>query len=164
LEKFSLDPLEFVKAKALSAIHELLSKKPEQENNLLPLLVNKMGDLDRKIASKASYLLSLLLQKHPVMKQVVIKEVSRLLFRQHVTEKARYYAITFMNQIVLSNKDYDKLAAAEMVNIYFTVFEELVAKTRKDNGNDNGINAKLMAALLTGVNRAFPFSEIEDAV
>ena len=51
--------------------------KPECEARLLNGLVNKLGDPDRKIASKASYMLSMLLEKHPVMKVVVVREVRR---------------------------------------------------------------------------------------
>jgi hypothetical protein len=97
------DTLPFVKSKALSCIFDLLTEKPEQEQNLLALLVNKLGDLDRKIASKACYLLGQVLVKHPNMCFVVVKEVERLVRRVGVSPRARYYAITFLNQIVLTN-------------------------------------------------------------
>lgn len=42
LEELSHDNLEYVKNKSLSSIYELLVAKPEQEKNLLTLLVNKL--------------------------------------------------------------------------------------------------------------------------
>lgn len=48
---------------------------------LLPYLVNKMGDPSKKIASKAMHALTLVLQKHPNMKGVIMDEVEKLLFR-----------------------------------------------------------------------------------
>lgn len=174
-----MDPLLFVKTKMMTYIYDLLKAKPEEEQNLLTLLVNKMGDQERKIASKTTHLLSQLLQEHPAMKVIVIKEVERLLFRANVAEKAKYYAIIFLNQIVLSNRPDDKAAANYMIQLYFSVFEGLVPqikstergkKSKKPAKNEvsaaqaDGINVKVMGGLLTGVNRAFPYSNIDDDV
>lgn len=76
---------------------------PVQEGKLLSGLVNKLGDPSRKIASKAGYLLSSLLQEHPAMKVVVVAEVQRFMFRQGLQERARYYGVVFLNQMVLSH-------------------------------------------------------------
>jgi ribosome biogenesis protein MAK21 len=59
-------------------MYDLLARKPEGEARLLAGLVNKLGDPSRKLASKAAYLLSQLLGEHPVMKPVVVREVSRV--------------------------------------------------------------------------------------
>ena len=48
---------------------------------LLPNLVNKMGDPSKKIASKAMHALTLVLEKHPNMKGVIMDEIEKLLFR-----------------------------------------------------------------------------------
>lgn len=42
LEALSLDPLPYVRTQAMSLISTLLCDKPEQEQNLLRLLVNKL--------------------------------------------------------------------------------------------------------------------------
>ena len=52
LEEGSRDNLEYVKERALRAAAELLRAKPEAEAALLSLLVNKLGDPSRKLASK----------------------------------------------------------------------------------------------------------------
>jgi ribosome biogenesis protein MAK21 len=59
----------------LQAMYDLLVRKPEGEAKLLRALVNKLGDPNRKIGSKAGFLLSQLLVHHPVMKPVVAAEV-----------------------------------------------------------------------------------------
>ncbi|TPX36685.1 hypothetical protein SmJEL517_g01384 [Synchytrium microbalum] len=210
LEVLSHDPVLNVKTRILSYIHDLLVAKPEQEQNLLVLLVNKLGDSDRKVAAKAVHHLTQLLSTHPNMKMVVIKEVQQLLFRPNVAARAQYISITYLNQIVLSNRPEDVKAANHLVEIYFTVFERLGNAIRgrkpeddkpkkndrknnkshdnkhgkhgkhgkKDNQHNNkkeqeteepamivdGIESKMMAAVLTGVNRAFPFSKLDDAV
>ena len=156
----STDPLEFVKVKVISILSELM-EKPEQQDNLLALLVNKLGDLDKKIASKTSYYLICLVQKQSDMKAKVIKQVEKLIFRPNVSERARYYAITFLNQIVLSHKSQDVECANHLIDIYFKIFEILIQTQTKKN-DLQGIHAKMMTGLLTGVNRAFPFSKIQN--
>ena len=73
LDERSRDNVDFVKEKAVKAAYELLSAKPEQEARLLALVVNKLGDPSRKLASKAGYLLLCLLDQHPGMKAVVVR-------------------------------------------------------------------------------------------
>ncbi|ORX82922.1 CBF-domain-containing protein [Anaeromyces robustus] len=183
LEEMSHDNLDFVKNKAISSIFELLVAKPEQEKNLLTLLVNKLGDTNRKLASKASYLLSQLLLKHPNMKLVVIKEIEHLLFRTNISERAQYYAVIFLNQIILTRTKAGEEAANKLIEIYFVLFEKLCGKNTTKKGKKNkkktnnskinnganiteidSVNVKMMAALLTGVNRTFPFAKVEDEV
>lgn len=72
LDDRSRDNIDFVKDRALKAAYELLSSKPELEARLLSIVVNKLGDPSRKLASKAGYLLLCLLDQHPGMKQVVV--------------------------------------------------------------------------------------------
>ncbi|XP_066280307.1 CCAAT/enhancer-binding protein zeta-like [Branchiostoma lanceolatum] len=140
------------KSKALGTVLELLSNKPEQEKVLLELLVNKVGDPDYKIASKAAHLLGKLVDMHPNMRIVVVREVERLLYRPNVSNKAQYYSMCFLNQLVLDH-DSSELAN-KLVTIYFSFFKVYVQKKEKDT--------KMLSALLTGVNRAFPYANVKD--
>ncbi|KAG1664483.1 CCAAT/enhancer-binding protein zeta [Nymphon striatum] len=149
LEAMTYDTVEMNKQKAVSAMFELLSCNPEQEQFLLTKLVNKVGDPLHRVAAKASRCLCLLLQKHPVMSYIVVAEVEHLLYRSNVAVKAQYYAICFLNQIVFtSNQDSD--LAAKLINIYFSFFKLCNKKGEVDS--------KMMSALLTGVNRAYPYA------
>ncbi len=47
---------------------ELLNEVPEAEAKILSMLVNKLGDPERKVGSKVVYLMSETLHKHPGMK------------------------------------------------------------------------------------------------
>ncbi|KAF8191466.1 CBF/Mak21 family-domain-containing protein [Mycena galopus ATCC 62051] len=81
LETLSLDPLPYVRTQALTLIFTLLRDKPEQEQNLLRLLVNKLGDTDKSICSRASHHLLQVLQSHPSMKSVIVREIIALVLR-----------------------------------------------------------------------------------
>ncbi|KAI0631606.1 CBF/Mak21 family-domain-containing protein [Trametes polyzona] len=81
LETFSLDPLTYVRTQTLAFLATLLRAQPEQEQNLLRLLVNKLGDTEKSVCSRASYHLLQILQAHPAMKGVIVREVRALIFR-----------------------------------------------------------------------------------
>ncbi|XP_052602278.1 CCAAT/enhancer-binding protein zeta [Peromyscus californicus insignis] len=152
LETLSHDSLVATKTRALVAAHELLCDKPEEEKALLVQVVNKLGDPQNRIATKASHLLEVLLRKHPNMKGVVCGEIERLLFRSNISSKAQYYAICFLNQMVLSHEESE--LANKLITLYFCFFRTCIKK--KD------IESKMLSAILTGVNRAYPYSQIGD--
>eukprot|EP01138_Halocafeteria_seosinensis_P014490 gb/GECG01014793.1/.p1 GENE.gb/GECG01014793.1/~~gb/GECG01014793.1/.p1 ORF type:complete len:827 (+),score=142.82 gb/GECG01014793.1/:1-2481(+) len=148
LESASHDSMRHFRTLAVRSVYELLLEFPEQEAALLTLLVNKLGDADRKIASKATFLLQQLVQKHQAMKPIVVREVQQFLVRPSVSQKARYYAILFLSQLPLV-RGWTSLAD-QLVTVYFSMFERCVKY--------NEVNSRVMSALLTGVNRAFPYT------
>lgn len=206
------DPLPFVRQQAVAQIFILLREKSEQEQNLLRLLVNKLGDGDRAVASKATNNLLELLNVHPNMKGIVACEVSELIHKpnrstnhtdrdskkRHQTH-AKYYGVLMLNQIVLTRQDAD--VANLLVSLYFELFEdalnmEAFNKRDEDSGPESKTSpaqrkqknrwhhgkrgkparsdelvkvvqdsdGKTMAAILTGVRRAFPFANLETSV
>ena len=151
LDAVARDTVEKTKLKALATVAELLAGHPEQEASLLERLVNKLGDPSRSVAAKAMYQLTNLLEKHPAMRAVVVSEVERLLYRQNINPKAQYYGICFLSTIILDRSNSEELAA-RLITIYFSFFKVSVTKGEVDT--------KLMKALLTGVNRAFPYASL----
>ncbi|KAF7305180.1 CCAAT-box-binding transcriptional factor [Mycena kentingensis (nom. inval.)] len=88
LETLSLDPLPYVRTQAITLVCTLLREKPEQEQNLLRLLVNKLGDTEKSICSRASHLLLQVLQTHPAMKSVIVREIIALVLRPQIAPVA----------------------------------------------------------------------------
>ncbi|KAG8533446.1 uncharacterized protein KY384_002229 [Bacidia gigantensis] len=199
LESWCNDEVVFARSKSVDCVYSLLKEKPEQEANLLRLLVNKLGDSDKKVASKASFNILQLQTTHPFMKPIIIAAIeSDLLFRPGQSLHARYYAVITLNQTVLSNKEEN--VAKKLIDIYFALFMKLlndplepvskakevkVASSVKINskgevqggGGAPGKNAlkkqaqnskstaaaeelreKMLSAVLTGVNRAIPYT------
>ncbi|KCV72703.1 hypothetical protein H696_00282, partial [Fonticula alba] len=168
--------------------YELLNLKPEQEQLLLKLLANKLGDSDNKIASKASRQLNLLLNNHPNMKTIVNRHIEEVLFRPNVGDRAQYYCIITMNQTILTARDSD--LANHLINIYFTLFKQMMdahataerekfSKRRRakhfgrkrkapqslsESAEDEELDSKMLSALLSGINRALPFSKLDEDV
>lgn len=190
LEVWCSDEIEYSRSRALDFVFGLLKSKPEQEANLLRLLVNKLGDRERKISSRASYLLLQLLNIHPAMKAVVISTVEQeVLLKPGQSLRTRYTAINTLNQTILSTKE--PAIADTLLRIYFDTFLALLKsgslgdfelpggdgkrevarkapkKRRGSNasapGNEQETAQKLISSLLTGVNRAMPFATADDS-
>ncbi|XP_065069004.1 CCAAT/enhancer-binding protein zeta-like [Rhopilema esculentum] len=150
LQNLSRDTIPGIRDKTVGILYELLAMKPEQEQKLLTAIINKLGDPTRKVASRVCYLLGQLVVKHPNMKLIVIQEVERLLYRTNLSSKAQYYAICFLNQIMLTKSE--SAVASKLISIYFSFF-----KARASSSDES--DSKMLSALLSGVNRAFPFVE-----
>ena len=200
IETWCNDEIVFARVKVVDYVYELLRDKPEQEANLLRLLVNKLGDSDKKIASKASYNILQLETSHPLMKLIIISAIeSDLLFRPGQSMHAKYYAVITLNQTVLSGKEEE--VAKKLLNIYFTLFINLLSKPepvkpklpdtkavtfnkkgeRQGGGGaagkksqkklaekvksvtvDDELREKMLSVVLTGVNRAIPYTKTDD--
>lgn len=194
LEVWSNDEIEYSRSRSLDFVFNLLKEKPEQEANLLRLLVNKLGDRERKIASRASYLILQLLNIHPGMKAIVIDAVEQeVLLRPGQAERAKYYAITTLNQTILSGKE--PSVADTLVRIYFELFLSMLKsgalgavdlpaddnltgdkkaggkhrkrrnqrRDEKKSTSEGDVAEKLVSAILTGVNRAIPFAMTDES-
>jgi ribosome biogenesis protein MAK21 len=197
LEGWCNDEVEYARSRAVTYVYELLKEKPEQEANLLRLLVNKLGDPDKKIASRASYLLLQLQISHPLMKSVIVSSIeTELLLRPGQSLHAKYYAINTLNQTILSVREEE--VAKRLLAIYFELFVTLLKKPEsikapiagalnrkgqiQGGGGQIGKMAKakaakdeqakttseetiekMISAVLTGVNRAFPFSNTDNS-
>ncbi|POY72058.1 hypothetical protein BMF94_4928 [Rhodotorula taiwanensis] len=244
LEQMSVDPLPHPRTQAVMHLSSMLRDKPEQESNILRLLVNKLGDTNRAIASKTSHHLLQVLQTHPGMTPILVREVAALVLRpraaivsatpaastSHVRfgdedskgkkdsaagpakdtarDNARYYGVVTLNQVMLKKEQGE--VAAKMVDVYFEVFSDVLGRLpdaeedekekgsgdeaaaaqkgkkrarddgKKQNGKKGGkkggkqaaaehddavndVDSKLVAAVLTGINRAFPFAKLDDA-
>lgn len=197
LETWCNDEVVFARGKAIDYVCQLLREKPEQEANLLRLLVNKLGDSDKKIASKTSYHILQLETAHPLMKPTIIFAIeSDLLFRPGQNLHAQYYAIITLNQTILSSKEED--VAKKLLDIYFSLFAKLLAKPEpktseaatikinqkgevqggggpagkaarrkaaskeKATAVEDDLREKMLSAVLTGVNRAVPYTNTND--
>lgn len=188
IEALSHDPFAHVRQSMVGYVYELLAGKPEQEQNLLALLVNKLGDLDKKVASRTTYLIHSLLIKHPNMKDIIIGAVQELLFRKGMSPRAQYYGILSLNQMILTASPADEAAANHLMEVYFAIFRKILLKRKErpailsqaqDSSNKGNrkakkraedaeraaeaeaeLESKVISAVLTGINRAFPFAKM----
>lgn len=164
LEECGRDTVAHFKQKAVRVTFDLLLAKPENEKALLAMLVNKLGDPERKVSSSASYNLARLIEKHhPQMRLIVVREVEHLIRRPNVSRRTQYYAISFLNQMRFREGE-DVELSRRMLRIYMELFTTCIdgdrnAQKLKKEGGVESKESRLMGALLNGVNRAYPFTQ-----
>lgn len=164
---------EMHKIATLHSAGALLASVPEGESQLLAMIVNKLGDPGKKTAAAAGHQLRLILQKHPNMQMIIAREVQQLTHRPHLSSKALYNCIVFLNQLKLEKED-DKTSQSRMtdnlpsslIKTYFRLFEVATKSNKKGlkdkDSDDKGTKSRLLSALLTGVNRAHPYLPSKD--
>ncbi|CAF3169610.1 unnamed protein product [Rotaria socialis] len=151
LQQIAHDPIAQIRIKPISMLERLLSQRPEQEKRLLELIVDKLGDPDSTVASKTLHLLNQLLEKHPGMKNVLVNEIERLLFRQNIRPSAQHYALCCLTAIIFTSQDND--LANKLIKIYFALFRLFSIK--------ENVSSKFFAILLGGVTRAISFAKVD---
>lgn len=185
VERACKDEIIHHKIAAMKRAADLLQERPEQERFLLSLLCSKMGDPDVKASGQASHLLRRVANAHPQMRVTMVAELESSILSASASEAYVYEAVIFLNQTILRQGDSE--LADRLIDIYFALFEKNLQKiesvpaqmlkstpskkSKKKNktltqtvvGAKQGVNSKLMAALLTGVNRALPFCESQTA-
>ena len=144
------DPLLHVRQRMVGRLYGMLCAKPELERRVLSLLVNKLGDPDKKVSSRLAHLLGQLTVAHPAMKGVVLAECQRFVLRPNVSEAAQYYAVTFMNQMILTRRE--PHLAHTLLLIYLALFSARVSSGAP-------LGSRMFSCLLSGLHRAIPFCD-----
>jgi ribosome biogenesis protein MAK21 len=130
------------------------------------------------VASKASYLINQIFPKHPYMKKIVIKEIEQLILLPTANYHSQYYGVIALNRIILAKRDIE--VANKLIDVYFVLFAKLLETKEKEIRNskvsyskpknkdnkefEDAVDSKMIAALLTGVNRAYKFAKIDNTV
>lgn len=144
--------IDHFKKTAMSTVKDLLTSKPEQENKLLEMLVNKLGDPSTKVSTYAVTLLKEIAQEHAAMRSFIVREVRQLM--NHSPSKVVYVSVLFLSQIPLHKGDNE--VALQLVETFIGHFERSV--------KEDTTKSKLQSALLVGINRSFPFLEDKRAL
>lgn len=155
--------LEMTKIAALRTGAALLRSVPEGEVLLLGLIANKLGDPQNKTAAAAGHELRAVVNAHPNMKIVIAREVQQLAHRPHLSPRALYNCIAFLNQLKLDAAPSENSLPAALITTYFKLFEVAIRRTG-DRAVNHEVSARsrLLQALLIGINRAHPYLPKED--
>ncbi len=140
LEGCANDPMAHLKRTALRCAAELLAAAPEGEARLLTLLVTKLGDPDRKVASGAAHHLSNLCSKHSAMKTIVVANVRAFVLDSSTSDRARYYGVTFLTQLPL-HRGWRTLVTS-LLGTYLAVFQRSLVDVERKPRHKGGRNKK----------------------
>jgi len=153
LEATTHDTVEHFREFSVKILADLLLARPhEQASAILSILVNKLGDPDKKLASKVCYHLTCVIKRKEPLRMTLAKEVEIYLARSNLTQHAQYYGTIVLNQMILKRGEFE--LPNKLINIYFALFKKLHSAGE--------IEGKILNSLLTGVNRAFPYASLSD--
>lgn len=126
LRKATMDQLEKFKVTIIKCASELVVTVPEQRSNMLSVVVNKMGDINGKTASKASYFVSEMLRKHEEVATDIIGAIRDVISRPNISATAVRRCLTALNSIKYSRKNPQQAEAMlSLLVVYFTsLFKE----------------------------------------
>lgn len=131
LKTLSHDDLEFYRKFALNVLESLLEKKPELEEQILQIIVNKLGDSSKKVQCHTIYLLLKLSQAHIEMTPVIIHEVNLFIARHGTKTTHIYYGVAYLNRISSMVAPKDERVRVMLLRIYFSLFKRLLKTDEK---------------------------------
>lgn len=112
--------------RSLRILYELVLAYPAgwTEPILLRLLVNKLGDPERKLASRVVYYLQMAVERHepltlPAVK-LVQEGVMKYVPKVHQSDKIAYYGLTFFSQLKLSD------GASEVTEVLLATYQHFL--------------------------------------
>ncbi|KAJ1972207.1 RNA-binding ribosome biosynthesis protein mak21, partial [Dimargaris verticillata] len=125
LESLTFDTVPRMKRLSLTYTYDLLNGTPEGEENLLRLLVYKLGDVHNAVQASASNHLLNLVTNHPNMKLVVASVMEDFVLTTQTHDRACYYAMNTLNQFHFRS-ELDTDLANKLIRIYFLVFHKVM--------------------------------------
>lgn len=110
------DPIKTIKKKYMSLLLDMITSKPEREEKILDVLINKLGDPEIEVANHAIKLLKTLQENHPRMSLVLFKSVQNFMSK---STKGKYYALVYLSQM---HMDRSKEFVSYSLNFFFDLF------------------------------------------
>jgi ribosome biogenesis protein MAK21 len=142
LGSWSNDNLDYFKKLAISITSDCLIDRPEREENLLSLLINKIGDPSAEISKHTIQSILKIAKKHSNMTPVIFNEVQQYI--SHLPPTSLYFYISLLNKLIFTYADMDFITS--LLKLYFSLFKQLSKATSDTNKNS------ILTLLLRGIN------------
>lgn len=188
IEILTQDPILHARERGCRLAYQLLLANPhEQDTNILALLANKLGDSERRLSSRIPYYFAQLANTHSnLLTATAIEYIRQVIERPGVTDRTKYYALTFLVEVRLARGA--PLVTAAILQVYLGLFKQYIVAGMAAAGDKKNFNSKrqkrlrhrqkrrgevasaaeqpavpeeharMAKMLLTGINRAFPFA------
>lgn len=128
LVELSKDDLEYFRKLALDILVDLIQAKPEIEDLILSIVINKLGDNSKKVQLHAISVLCKLVKNHHKMASTIVHEVNVMLQRPGITVVQRYYSTAFLNKVALIGGSHDEKLRLSLFKVYFYMFRSILQK------------------------------------
>ena len=142
LGKCTNDSLDYFKKLAISIVADCLMERPEREETLLSILINKLGDPTHEIAKHTIQNILKILRKHGNMTAVFTGEIQQ--YVERVQNKSLYFYISCLNKIVFYEDDPEYIS--DILKLYFSQFKRL------SRGHETNHKNEILTLILRGIN------------
>eukprot|EP00834_Sanchytrium_tribonematis_P004269 NODE_201_length_13147_cov_1.076104.p2 type:complete len:698 gc:universal NODE_201_length_13147_cov_1.076104:1945-4038(+) len=170
IEEWLKDNVQNSKLRMLSFLYSLGVYTFEHSENIIRLVANKLGDPDKKVASKAGYVLITISNEKSALKWSVIRNLkSQISKTDNINCKS--VSLNHLSQIKFSLKDDTKLYS-DVITIYMEIMDEVMGinpnvisfdvkekDKKKLRVPDEGPEFKVIHYSLTGLKRVLPYIE-----
>lgn len=147
MELFLRGNVDLLKTASLDALSKFLVHSPEQEDVLLKLIVNKLGDTRRLINGHTVEVLAKVTEAHSAMFPIIVREIENLVFRPNVLERAKYYGVVFLVKSFRSSELKDQKNAENLLGVFLSLFRLQIKLGEMDS--------RLLKALIGGISEAY---------
>ncbi|KAH9261707.1 hypothetical protein BASA81_000363 [Batrachochytrium salamandrivorans] len=138
---------------ALQRTFDIVNEKPECEVFLLNILCSVSG---LKQTNMNFHLLRKLVQANPQFQVKICQLLEAQAISSTATPSSQYDICCYLNQTIFHQSSADsQLLANRLMETYFVLFQ------RTSQNSEAEQETKLLSAILTGVNRAFPYASRE---
>ena len=130
-----------IKKKNMDCLCEMLVKKPESEEKILQVIVNKLGDTSNEISNYAIKLLNQIQEIHMNMSNIIFKYVT-IFYSMNEKKEAKLNALNYLVQMEIpnvTNFNYKKIFFEDSINFFFGLFNQI---SNQNEGNNNLENEK----------------------
>lgn len=122
------DPVKQMKKKYMQVLLEMITKRPEREEKILDVLINKLGDPDVDVTNSAIKTLKQLQMNHPKMSLIIFQNIRNFMSRCD-KETARYYSLVYLTQMFITNNpEYIEENLKYFFDLFNTFCDEDAAK------------------------------------
>ena len=116
-----------IKKKNMDCLCEMLVKKPESEEKILQVIVNKLGDTSNEISNYAIKLLNQIQEIHMNMSNIIFKYVT-IFYSMNEKKEAKLNALNYLVQMEIpnvTNFNYKKIFFEDSINFFFGLFNKI---------------------------------------
>jgi ribosome biogenesis protein MAK21 len=166
------DTLNPIKKKFMGILLEMLVKRPEREEKILEVLINKLGDPDVDICNHSIKLLKSLQQSHPKMSLIILKNVENFIARNSSRASSIFYSLVFLTHMNVINEQnfleyslkfffdlFNKYADKEKEETFLQGKNQKFSKFNKNNGENSFSNNKILSLIVKRINMLCKFSQ-----
>ena len=128
-----------IKKKNMDCLCEMLVKKPESEEKILQVIVNKLGDTSNEISNYAIKLLNQIQEIHMNMSNIIFKYVT-IFYSMNEKKEAKLNALNYLVQMEIpnvTNFNYKKIFFEESINFFFGLFNQISKENEENNNVEN---------------------------